>query len=93
VTVDIYILLVAIVTAAVAALVARPRWTIRWAAYVAAPLIAAAVLLILFGGLNPVGPPTLGDLLLIALAVVLMGNQVLGLPELRDWLARRGGPR
>lgn len=89
---DVYILLVSIVTAAVAAWFARPRWTIRWAAYVAAPLIAAAALLILFGGLNPVGPPTLGDLALIALAVVLLGIQVRRQRELEDWLTRRGGP-
>jgi hypothetical protein len=85
---NVYIVLVLIATAAVAGWWARPRWTIRWAGYVAAPLIAA-VLLIIFRGLNPIGPPTVGDLIFIGLVFAFLGIQVW---RQRIWLARRGGP-
>jgi CHASE2 domain-containing sensor protein len=90
---DIWILIVGVVMALFVAFVVRPRRTLAWTAAVAAPLVAVGLLVIAFGGLNPLAPPTVLDLLLTIFVGVLFAPEVGKQPEVRAWLGRRGRSR
>ena len=85
----IYILLVLVVTAVIAAVTIRPRRNLRWAFWIAAPLVAAAILVAEFRGLRPIGPPTIFDILLIVFVLCLFGYNASREPQVRRWWASR----